>query len=715
MSLVTCHYFVTSKRELNQVAGRCMGNRYHIGASVQRIIAVFTFSALLCACGADGSGDAADPDRTVPLPPSQIQLTAALTPFESCEPFLRHVKTNALDMVTPWGIGGGYFPVTMEAEMLRDSPQAIADSATSVPEVEYSTTNIQEAGVDEPDIVKTDGRRVIALVDNTLHVIDATGEQLRQSGEFRFKKFWAQDMFLSGDRVVVFGQMHDATPLLRSAQPRPGWYNPITTLISVDISEPMPRITRRLHIDGSYISSRLVNNAARIVIQSGPTGLEWAYPNGSGLRAERQAEEQNRQLINQSTVDNWVPWFALENSEGQLLKEGTLTTCERIYHPASNSGLQMLNIVTVDLGEELFEEQIASTSVLADGQTVYSSKNNLYVATTEWFDERQLQADRETSSDQPSTIRTRIHKFDISDPTNTLYRSSGQVTGTVLNQYSMSEHNDHLRVATTNHGWWSPQPEATSESYVTVLKETDGGLSEIGQVGNIGKGERIYAVRFLGDIATVVTFRQTDPLYTIDLSRPESPKVLGELKILGYSAYLHPVTDNLLLGVGQDALDTGQRLGTQVSLFDISDLSKPIRVDQWQLPGGTSEIEYNARAFLHWPNENLFVLPVTTHQIASPDGDAFSGAIALELNGQKLDERGRITHLKSDPKVTCQRWSEERENETEVERQHCWADFDWRGTIQRSLVIDDQIHSLSSLGLLTSDLKTLKPLSFLAF
>ena len=149
MSLVTCHYFVTSKRELNHVAGRCIGNRYQIGASVQRVIAVCTFVALLCACGADNAGDAADPDRTVPLPPSQIQLTAALTPFESCEPFLRHVKTNALDMVSPWGIGGGYFPETMEAEMLRGSPQAIADSATSVPEVDYSTTNIQEAGVDE--------------------------------------------------------------------------------------------------------------------------------------------------------------------------------------------------------------------------------------------------------------------------------------------------------------------------------------------------------------------------------------------------------------------------------------------------------------------------------------------------------------------------------------------------------------------------------------
>jgi hypothetical protein len=118
---------------------------------------------------------------------------------------------------------------------------------------------------------------------------------------------------------------------------------------------------------------------------------------------------------------------------------------------------------------------------------------------------------------------------------------------------------------------------------------------------------------------------------------------------------------------------------------------------------------------LHWPAEDLFVLPVVTHQIPNPDGQAFAGAVGLELNRRSLDERGRITHLKSDPQVNCQRWIEERENETEVERQHCWSEFDWRGTIKRALIIDDQIHTLSSLGMLSSDLKTMKPLSFLAF
>jgi hypothetical protein len=375
----------------------------------------------------------------------------------------------------------------------------------------------------------------------------------------------------------------------------------------------------------------------------------------------------------------------------------------------------MLNIITVDLAGKQLGEELASTSVLADGRTVYSSQDNLYVGTTEWLDRRELEANEDQTSDARQSVTTRIHKFDISNPNRTLYRTSGQVRGTILNQYSMSEHDGYLRVATTDHGWWSPGGATNSESYVTVLAEGNGEMNEIGRVGDLGHGERIYAVRFLGDFATVVTFRQTDPLYTIDLSNPRLPKVLGELKILGYSAYLHPVTDTLLLGIGQDARDDGRTLGTQVSLFDISDLSDPIRIDQWRLVGGHTEVEYNARAFLHWAPENLFVLPVTTHRVETLESGPFSGAVALELSGKSLTERGRLTHLKTPPKVHCEQWIEESEDGSEISARHCWPEMDWRATIQRSVVIRDQIYTLSSLGILASNLQTLEPQAFLSF
>ena len=681
---------------------------------MRRILAAVMCSALLCACAPDNAGDH-HTDRPVDLSSLDIQMAASLTPFDSCQPFLRHVKANALDMVGPWGLEGEFYPEMLESSgVLRAGPEIAVDSADSSPEVAHSSTNIQEVGVDEPDIVKTDGKRIVAIVDGELRVVDATGDRLRPMGQLRFEDFWPQDMFLSGDNVVVFGQMHNSPVVARSAiNPSAGW-TPITTLISVDIGQRKPRITRQLHLDGSYVSSRLVDNAARIVLQSRPTGLEWSHPKGTGLRAERRAEEQNRKIIRESTIDNWIPWFVLENGRGRLVGEGTLTPCDRIYHPPSNSGLRMLNIVTIDLGGEIAPSKIAATSVLADGQTVYSSQKNMYVATTEWFDQRQGDM-WETEPTQRPPLTTRIHKFDISDPTHTRYRNSGQVIGTVLNQYSMSEHDGYFRVATTDHKWWSPDGPENSESHLTILQETDEGLTRVGHVGNIGKGERIYAVRFLGDLATVVTFRQTDPLYTIDLSQPKRPRVLGELKILGYSAYLHPLDDSLLLGVGQDALDTGRTLGTQVSLFDISDLSQPKRIDQWQLAGASSEIEFNARAFLHWRPENLFVLPVVTHRVEDAATEPFVGAIALELKDKTLRERGRVSHLKSVPKVRCDKWFEDNEDDTQTERQHCWVDFDWRGNIQRSLVIGQNIHSLSSLGIMTSDIRTLEPVSFLAF
>ncbi len=675
--------------------------------------------AILCACSADGRDDISDSDRTVPLPPSQVQLTAALTPFESCEPFLRHIKTNALEMVGPWGLDGGYGIEIMEtSEMQRDGSQPVADSAQVglTPGVDYSTTNVQEVGVDEPDILKTDGRRIVALANEELWVVDVAGDQPRSLGKLRFENFWPREMFLVGDRILVFGQSHGEMKLApQTLTSRHGRYSAISTLVEVDISGSTPRIKRRLHLDGEYLSSRMVDDVVRIVLQSHPTGLEWSYPSGSGLRAERRAEKENRQLIEQSTIDNWIPWFALENARGGLIREGTLTPCEQIYHPASNSGLRMLNIITVDLAGKQLGEELASTSVLADGQTVYSSQDNLYVGTTEWVDRAELEANEDQTSDARPSVTTRIHKFDISNPNKTLYRTSGQVRGTILNQYSMSEHDGYLRVATTDHGWWSPGGATNSESYVTVLAEGNGEMNQIGRVGDLGHGERIYAVRFLGDFATVVTFRQTDPLYTIDLSNPRLPKVLGELKILGYSAYLHPVTDTLLLGIGQDALDDGRTLGTQVSLFDISDLSDPIRIDQWHLAGGHTEIEYNARAFLHWPPENLFVLPVTTHRVETPESGPFSGAVALELSGQSLTERGRLTHLKTPPKVHCQQWIEENEDGNEISTRHCWPEMDWRATIQRSVVIRDQIYTLSSLGLLASNLHTLEPQAFFSF
>ena len=223
----------------------------------------------------------------------------------------------------------------------------------------------------------------------------------------------------------------------------------------------------------------------------------------------------------------------------------------------------MLSVLTIDLANGL--PAIDTDAVVAGGEIVYSSPTSLYVATQRWLG---AGAPAEAISD----VRTQIHRFDVERPRSTSYVATGAVEGFMLNQWSMSEHEGVLRVAsTTSPPWTQGGAAGESESFVTTLATAGDRLIEVGQVGGIGRGEQIYAVRFIGDAGYVVTFRQVDPLYTLDLSDPTEPRVAGELKIPGYSAYLHPVGDGLLLGVGQDANADGATTGVQMSLFDVSD------------------------------------------------------------------------------------------------------------------------------------------------
>ena len=228
---------------------------------------------------------------------------------------------------------------------------------------------------------------------------------------------------------------------------------------------------------------------------------------------------------------------------------------------------------------------------------------------------------------------------------------------------------------------------------MNVLAENDGELEVVGTVGGLGKGEQIFSVRFMGDVGYVVTFRQTDPLYTIDLSDPANPTVVGELKILGYSAYLHPLGDGLLLGVGQDATEEGRTTGTQVSIFDVSDPANPTRIHQYTMEGGYSDVEFDHRAFLYWAQTNTAVIPVQRYGWDETNGkdDYFVGAIGLELDRNRgIQELGTIVHSTS-------------------------FDNPWAGRISRSLVVGDTVFTMSELGISGSDLATLDESSWVSF
>ena len=674
---------------------------------------VITMTLLIAACSAGAVNPGADPTTTttrrIGVPAT---MAFALQPFDACDPLLEYVKEHALEMVGPYGLGDGYRgggPWIMEEMTMEDA------AATTVPAsgasrysalqagVDYSTTNVQEVGVDEPDIVKTDGTRILAIAQGVLYYVDVNGDTPELIGSLRLSDGGAQEMLLAGDTLLVLSRTNQWDVPMRLA---PEIWNPdipdygsgISVLSEIDISDPADMaVVKTLFVDGSYLSARMVGDTVRVVVDSYPTGLEFVYPTGSGLRAEREAERINRQVIEDSSIENWLPYFVMEEKRGSrtVTTEGTLLDCEQTFAPHEFSGLGTLNVLTIDLTQGL--EPADAVGVFADGDTIYASQESLYVATQRWHDWSTL--DDSKAAEQFVGVTTEIHKFDISGAAAAAYVASGEIQGFLLNQWAMSEYNGDLRVATTSEPeWWGWRDDSVSESFVKVLREDRGVLEEIGEVGELGKGERIYSVRYIGDTGYVVTFRQTDPLYTIDLSNPKAPKVLGELKILGYSAYLHPIDDGLLLGIGQDADDQGRTKGTQVAVFDVSDPANPKRIHTMTFDDGWSEVEYDHRAFLYWPATGLTMLPVQAWSWEDGREDWFAGAIGVIANRDGIEDIGTVTHIERKPGGAGEEYF-----------------YDWQAQIHRSLVIGDLVYTMSERGLKASSLNDLSDVAWVPF
>ena len=636
-------------------------------------------------------------------------MAFALQPFDACGPLLDYVKKHALEMVGPYGLGNGDWgggPWFMEEMTMEDSAASGLPSGANAGQragVDYSTTNVQEVGVDEPDIVKTDGNRILAVAQGVLYYVDVSGRRPELVGSLQLENGWAQEMLLAGDTLLVMSRTNQWDVPVRLA---PEIWNPdlpyygsgISVLSEIDISDPDDmRVVKTLFVDGSYLSARMVGDTARVVVDAYPTGLEFVYPTGSGLRAERDAERANRTVIEESTIDNWLPYFVLEEKRGNrtITTEGLLLECEQTFAPEQFSGLGTVSVLTIDLSEGL--ELVDTVGLFADGETIYASQDSLYVATRRWQDWSLLGDDGAIVAFEGVT--TEIHQFDISGESAATYVASGEVEGFLLNQWAMSEHNGDLRVATTSEPeWWGWRDDSVSESFVRVLRPNDGVLEEIGEVGELGKGERIYSVRYLGDTAYVVTFRQTDPLYTVDLSNPRAPKVLGELKILGYSAYLHPMGDGLLLGIGQDADEQGRTKGTQVAVFDVSDPANPRRIHKMTFEDGWSEVEYDHRAFLYWPATGLTMLPVQAWSWEDGREEWFAGAIGVVADRDGIKDVGTVTHI------------EYKNGIAEGEYR-----YDGQGQIRRSIVIGELVYTLSERGLKASSLDDLTDVAWVPF
>ena len=590
----------------------------------------------------------------------EIFKRIGLTVVSDCDAVLNYYKENALKEVTAWGLGGSRWYGDPEIlPVSADASETASDGGGGSTKQDFSSTNVQVEGVGEADIVKTDGKYIYLIHDRKLKIIDVTqtseDNRPRSIAEVDLEDVSVGEMLLS----IAPENMDDLSDAIILISYSYGYNR--SRLIQINIDDrKSPKITADFTIDGRYVGARLGNNKVRLVTTSQPLGFNWESPRGSGLRAEADALEANKEIIRNSTLTNWMP--AYRNNLDKDAEIAPLTDCSQMLIPRIFSGLNTLSVTNFDASKELNINTWRSISLAATGQEIYATNRHVYVATTEW---------QEDSESQMTTI----HKFGTLLAVNQsnngqttmerpIYMATGEVEGSLLDQFSMDEYQDDLRVAVTLDN------KDVSENHVKILRSNEGILEKIGEIAGLGKNERIYAVRFMEDKGYVVTFRQIDPLYTLDLSDPTNPRTLGELKIPGFSSYLHPVGNNLLLGIGQEADLDGRTQGLQLSLFDISNSAKPQRIDQILVANevlppiididnsqllttySNSPVEKDHRAFT-FHNQQAFIpyyitIPYEYRQIT--DIYAVSGILRIDIEDRQISIDKNFIARKQDNK-----------------------------------------------------------------
>ena len=643
-----------------------------------------------------------------------------LTSFHGCGEELATLRKAAEASVGPYGlpglassVNGAVYPAAA-AGAPRAAAGAGAAAAAPAAVPAYSGTNDYVAGVDEPDVVKTDGRRIVTVAGGVLEVIDAASRtvtgRLDLSATGEDMAYQPANLLLSGDHALVLTR---GGPVAGGATGSGGSPQPVygSRMLLVDLAG-RPSVMSSYAIEGSLIDARQIGPAVRAVISTQPR-LDFPAQPESASNAQRVAA--NQAVISHAGLVAWLPQYA-ETSGGES-STGHIA-CSAVSRAVTYSGANLLTVLTFDLTSDALGSG-DGVAIVADGNTVYSTDTSLYVAGDERWLAEAATADAgrgmavEGAASTPGRAatgqRTDIYRFDITSPGPPRFAAGGSVPGYLIDQYALSEWQGYLRIATTTGTSWAladgpPTDAQTSSSAVYVLLTRGPVMRLAGHVTGLGRTERIYSVRFIGPVGYVVTFRQTDPLYTVDLSDPAQPRVRGSVALTGYSAYLHPASDTRLIGIGRQADAMGHVGGTQVSLFDVSDLAAPTRLATFALAAAISNAEFDPHAFLYWPGAHLMVVPLqATGMVAgapvTPDGVAQSpdaphpGALVLRIDDSGITETGFITQ----PDTAN-------------------ADgYPGYPPIERSLIIGQTLWTISTAGAMASDLTTLRQQGWVPF
>jgi inhibitor of cysteine peptidase len=565
------------------------------------------------------------------------------TSYDELKEYIQEAGSNGI-RITGLGLRFPFIMDDIYAAKVTLAPEAGGTSN------DYSSTNIQVEGVDEADMVKTDGKYIYYVKRTQVIILKAyPAEDAGIVARVNLENY-VSDIYIGGDKLVVFS-VSDSYYYYTSRGDEE--HDPQTLLTIYDISDrTTPKKVRELGMDGGYFNSRLIGDYLYYIIIN-PAYVENDIVILPGIR------ENNT-------------WCTIEP--------------EQIWYP--NNTMSWMEYYTISaLNIQDSEAKLATETFLLDsGSTIYVSPTNLYLTTQGWSNE------------------TTITKIGIEDGSIT-FKANGTVPGYILNQFSMDEYNGYFRVATTDQNWRS----RSSGNNVYVMDED---LNIVGSIEKLAPGEEIYSARFIGGRCYLVTFKKVDPLFTIDLSDPENPTVLGKLKIPGYSDYLHPYDENTLIGIGKETVEAEEGdfawyQGVKISLFDVSDISNPRELAKIEIGdrGTDSPALYDHHAFLFSKARNLLVVPILEAQIDENDfagivpanyyGDyVYQGAYVFHISLDGIELQGRVTHL---------------DDQVDLVKSGYWFDSEYEVT--RSLYIEDNLYTLSQGMIKINSLDTLDELA----
>ncbi|MCM3665105.1 beta-propeller domain-containing protein [Mesobacillus subterraneus] len=530
---------------------------------------------------------------------------------------------------------------------------------------DVSETNVQVQGVDEADIVKTDGQTIFQAEQNKVRIIQAVpGAQMKLLSMIPYDEtFSPYQLFLEDEKLVVIGQQYHNFSKPYDKIAKDSLIAPMTQstkVIVYNVKNPAkPAQIREIELEGGYVSGRKVDNQVYLITQH--------YPDFWLLKENREIDIRPKYFDSASET-----------------KEKKISYDDIRYFPESREPNYTM-IAAFDLN--LPKKEAAITTYLGSGNQIYMSKENLYLAV-------QNQGDLAMEERGVIASDTDIHKFAINGM-DVKYHSSATVPGTVLNQFSMDEHDGFFRLVTTKGYAWDETKPSSNHLYIL-----DKNLKEAGKIEGLARGERIYSARFMGDRIYMVTFKETDPLFVIEASDPRNPKVLGELKIPGFSNYLHPYDENQIIGFGQDTKIVAEKGssqpriltdGVKISLFDVSDMSNPEEKFTEIIGGrGTySPLNHDHKALLFNKNKNLFAFPISVYRNSDKNEYEqifeYQGAYIYNIDPAKgITLKSKITHI--DGKMP---YYEE-----------------WESQIQRLLYIGDTLYALSPAKITSHNMKT---------